>query len=206
MSSRSATPPRPAPDASEPEQTEPEQPVALRRSSVADLVALGLALCLVLAVAGVVGRVLWVRAHADDPDVLDDPVVVAQATQACETLRLAVIDVPEDRPPDPTATAEVHMAAEDDAIADLVATMRTLPAHRLADDAPAEDWVETWEQLVVLRETNGTDLGEAASSKVPLPTFDGEPITQWMSHVGVPCVVAPVLGDPATYHGQPAGT
>lgn len=154
------------------------RPVAV----VVALSALALVAFIVLSAVG-----LWLYAHHDRPELIDRPDVVAVVDDGCARLRteLASRRVPAGAEPAVRAAA---VTAQDEAIRDFVAHVRTLDADTRADDLPVDSWLADWERLAGARDDVAAALGRGAQATLVVPRDQGRAITERMATVGVSCV------------------
>jgi hypothetical protein len=91
----------------------------------------------------VVGPFLF--AGRDDPTAIDNTTVRSTVLAACTRLRADLAAVPAETP------APEQAEAENRAVEQLVARVRTLGPDRLAKDVPVDQWLGDWEQIVAAR-------------------------------------------------------
>jgi hypothetical protein len=157
-----------------------------RWSRPAAVVVVGSAIVLVaFMVISVVG--LWTYANHDRPELIDRPGVVAVVEDGCARLRaeLASHPVPTGAPPSVRAAT---IAAQDEAIRDFVAHVRTLDADTRADDLPVDTWLADWERLASARDDVADALSRGTPAALVVPRDHGRAVTSRMAAVGVSCV------------------
>lgn len=133
-------------------------------------------------VVGFAGWVMWAYMNADHLGVLDDPVVMKAADQACQRLR---VEVDAASPPAGGGAAEIarSIPLQDTAIHGLVDQMTGLGQDRLAGDHPSLSWLDDWRTLMRLREDYARDLLAGRHPHLVLPRVDGIPITHRMTEL-----------------------
>lgn len=125
---------------------------------------------------------MWAYLNVDHLGVLDDPVVMAAAGQACQKLR---VEVDAASPPAGGGAAEMarSIRLQDRAIQGLVDQMTRLGQDRLAGDHPSLFWLDDWRTLLRLRESYARDLLAGRKPHLVLPRVDGIPITHRMTEL-----------------------
>lgn len=111
----------------------------------------------------------WLYANHDRLDFIDDPTVADRASAACEELtvqlgRLGAGVRPADR-----------RAAESAAVAEMVASVRSLGERTIDGDHPTRQWLDDWEALAA---------AHAAGRAVPVDDL-GNPIVDRMNGLAV---------------------
>lgn len=149
-----APPPAAAPGPEEPEVN----PARARRVTI--LVALFI---------GIVGS-LWVIgpivfAGRDDPTAIDSKAVRPTVAEACTQLRTDLAALPAGMAPAERAEAENRTAEQ------FLGRVRALGADTLAKDAPVEQWLSDWEQIIGARRRAVRD-----GKRFAAPVIDGAPV------------------------------
>lgn len=144
---------------------------------------------IVLGWVGVSARGLWVYANHDRIELIDDPTVVRVVNAACVRMneQVAASAVPAGAPVDRAAAA---IRAQDAAVEEMVASVRTLGTERLANDRPTQAWLADWSTLVAAREQYAAALASGGTPTWAVPVADGKPITRRMATVDAPCDAA----------------
>ncbi|MBL7502252.1 hypothetical protein I6A84_25645 [Frankia sp. CNm7] len=127
--------------------------------------------------------------------LIEEPAVSGPMAAACDDLRRSLAHV---APPlsDHPAHVVASMAAQDAAVATMIARDREIGQETLAGDPPALDWLADWEALLRARhEAERTLLGSQGDRQVTvvLPTVDGYPITGRMADALPACAVPRAL-------------
>lgn len=135
---------------------------------------------------------LWTYANADDPAVVEQASIAKTASAACAKLResTAAAALPTTAPLSRRVGA---INAQNDAVTELVATMRALGDQELEADQPAAQWVEDWQRLVSARDAYAQSLAAGKPKPMNLPTIDGKTLVQRLNNVGLNCRVPQVL-------------
>ena len=101
----------------------------------------------------------------DDPTAIDTEPVRTTVAAGCTELRAGVAAVPAGLVPAERAEAENRVVEE------FVGKVRALGLEALAGDAPVEDWLADWEQLVA-----GRREAVRAGTRFSTPVVDNAPI------------------------------
>lgn len=135
---------------------------------------------------------LWTFANADDPAVVEQGAIARVAASACATMRdsAAASAV---APTAPVTQRVGAINAQNDAVTELITTMKTLGDERLEADQPAAQWVEDWERLVTARDAYARSLVSGKPKPMTLPTIDGKTLVERLNNVGLNCRVPLVL-------------
>lgn len=164
------------------------------------------ALTAVLSIAAMVVLLVlyaWVsgttHAAMDDAWKIEDSALVEPLTAACDEMRRSLAGLAPPRSGAPTEVA-ASMAAQDAAVAAMIARDRAIGPETLAGDPPALDWLADWEALLRARgDTERALLAGSAGRPVSIIVpwaEDGYPITGRMADALPACAVPGVLLGP----------
>ncbi|MCK9902225.1 hypothetical protein CC117_24760 [Parafrankia colletiae] len=138
----------------------------------------------------------------DDAWVIEDAALVEPLTAACDEMKRSLAGL---APPPSGAPTDVaaSMAAQDAAVAAMIARDRAIGPETLDSDPPALDWLADWEALLRARGDTEHALlagpagpgGRSVAIIVP-QTEDGYPITARMADALPACAVPSVLLEP----------
>jgi hypothetical protein len=131
---------------------------------------------------------LWQFAQRDDPAVIDSSEIVRTADSACALMR------------DQTSAASVPTSAsigervgainaQNDAVTQLVTTIRDLGEQSIAADQPTERWLADWQRLVTARDQYAHSLAVGKPRPLAMPTIAGRSLTDRLNNVGLGCRV-----------------
>ena len=138
---------------------------------------------------------LWTFATRDDPAVVEQGAITRVASAACARMRdSTVASSVAATAPVPRRVGAIN--AQNDAVTELITTMRTLGSARLEADQPAAQWVEDWQRLVTARDAYARSLAAGKPKPMQLPTIDGRPLVERLNNVGLNCRVPRVLLTP----------
>jgi hypothetical protein len=143
-----------------PTPAEPEEPNRARSRRVTTLVLL---LSGAVAALWVIGP-YWFEGR-DDPTAIDSEPVRATVAAGCTELRAGLAAVPAGLGPAERAEAENRVVEE------FVGKVRALGPEALDGDAPVEDWLADWEQIVT-----GRREAVRAGTRFSTPVVDNAPV------------------------------
>jgi hypothetical protein len=138
---------------------------------------------------------LWAYANADDPAVIDNPVVVRAVDMACAVMRQTTAAEALGTG-DPIGARVAAINAENAAVEQMVTTIRDgVPEATLVRDQPSLQWLQEWQQLVASRQQYARSLATGSGSPTPLvvPVVEGKSLVERLGSVGVDCAVPRVL-------------
>jgi hypothetical protein len=139
---------------------------------------------------------LWAYANADDPALIDDPVVVRAVDAACAVMR-QVTAAEALGLADPLGARVAAINAENLAVEQMVATIRDrVPEVTLVRDRPSIQWLQDWQMLVASREQYARSLATGSPKPMVVPVVAGKSLVDRLGSVGVDCAVPRVLLDP----------
>ncbi len=152
------------------------------RTSTLLLVAVG------IATVGAYVTMFLLDTTRDRPDTLDLEPTRDAASVACTTLRTGLDNLPVLAPTASQADRLARLQVQQDAVAELVRTVRAVGPDALARDVPAEQWLADWAALAQAREAYAA---AGATGPFSPPVADGRPISDRMTRIGVPACVVP---------------
>lgn len=131
------------------------------------------------------------------PGLIDDTELISVIERECDQMTSEVESLPIDGTPRRQAQT---IAAQNVAIDDMLADIRSVGPTVLANDPPTEEWLADWEQLVDAREAYAEDLLAGSQHRLEVPHDDrGRDIDVRMDDVFFTestCVVPEVLVEP----------
>jgi hypothetical protein len=150
---------------------------------------------------------LWLFANHNHVRQIDDPVVEDTAIRACERMHRELAELtdhpvvgggdgangPSQRSEAAVAEQVALMRRQDDSVRRMVADVRDLGARRLAQDPPAQSWLEDWERRVRDRERYADGLLAGDSPRWVVRTSAGSLVADQMEYVLPGCEVPIVL-------------
>ncbi|GAB3075389.1 MULTISPECIES: hypothetical protein [unclassified Phycicoccus] len=143
-------------------------------------------------VAGVVVAValvkLWAFANTDNPAVIENSAITRTVGVACATMRdsVSAAAVPTSAPRNQRLGA---INAQNDAVVEMLTTLRSLGPGVVDADQPTAQWIDDWEQLVTARDAYARSLAAGKPKPLVLPVVDGRPLVARLNDVGVNCRV-----------------
>jgi hypothetical protein len=136
---------------------------------------------------------LWEYANADDPAVIDDPVVVRAVDGACAVMRQATATAAVGIA-DPVSARVAAINTENVAVEQMIATIRDrVPEATLVRDQPSLRWLQEWRLLVASRQQYARALATGSPKPMVVPTVEGKSLIDRLGSVGVDCGVPRVL-------------
>lgn len=136
---------------------------------------------------------LWGYATADDPTLIDNPVVVRAVDGACAVMRqttaaeaLGIAD--------PIGARVAAINAENLAVEQMVATIRDrVPEATLGRDQPSLQWLQDWQLVVASRQQYARSLATGSPKPMVVPVVAGKSLVDRLGSAGVNCGVPRVL-------------
>ena len=139
---------------------------------------------------GVSAVVLLVtKGSSDLPATFDDPEVIRQLDESCETMRDDVESVVVNAS---TAERTEAIGVQNDAVLRMLDELRELDV----DDEPLDDWLEDWQRLVDAREVYATSLVSDPTADFQVPEDDGVNVADRIAEVAPECTVPATLRNP----------
>lgn len=144
-------------------------------------------------IAAIAVVLLVVRGSSDFPATFDDPEVIRQLDESCETMRNEVESVVVNAPPAERVEA---IAAQDEAVQQMIDELRGLDDDVRAHDQPLDDWLLDWQLLVEARTKYRLELASDPNADFQLPLDDGTNIADRIDEVAPECTVPGTLRNP----------
>lgn len=144
-------------------------------------------------IAAIAVVLLVVRGSSDFPATFDDPEVIRQLDESCETMRNEVESFVVNAPPAERVEA---IAAQDEAVQQMIDELRGLDDDVRAHDQPLDDWLLDWQLLVEARTKYRLELASDPNADFQLPLDDGTNIADRIDEVAPECTVPGTLRNP----------